>query len=332
MADPTACTRPVAGRSCPLSYRYGARSLAVPAQLAVGTLWVAGGLYGNPEALDRLLALYEEEPGAKALVFNGDFHWFDIARDDFLRIDTEVMRHLATRGNVETELALPQADAGCGCAYPDWVGDAEVARSNRIIERLRATAQGAPQALNLLAKLPMTLVAEVEGERVAVVHGDADALAGWSFSQERLASPQGLAAARAAFDAAGVRVIASSHTCLPVLQAIEGSGAGADDCRALVNNGAAGMPNFAGRRFGLATRISARPRAGAFYAMRAGRLHVEAVPIDYDDRAWRMRFLASWPAGSDAHSSYYGRIADGPRYEPALALRAAPGQTDRRAA
>ncbi|MBI2754331.1 MAG: hypothetical protein HYX46_12625 [Betaproteobacteria bacterium] len=335
MADRTGGTRrvrPAAGRSCPLSYRYGARSLAVPAQLAVDTLWVAGGLYGNPEALDRLLELYEDEPGAKALVFNGDFHWLDVARADFLRINMEVMRHLATRGNVETELALPEAGAGCGCAYPDWVGDAEVARSNRIVERLRTTAQSAPEALKVLGKLPMVLIAEVAGERVAMVHGDADALAGWSFSQERLATPQGLAAASAAFDAAAVRVFASSHTCLPVLQAFEGSGPRVDDIRVLANNGAAGMPNFAGQRFGLATRISARPRAGAVYGTRCGRLHVEAVPIDYDDRAWRKRFLASWPAGSDAHTSYFRRIVDGPRYQPALAWRAAPGQTDRRAA
>ena len=335
MADPTGGARSVrslAGRSCPVSYRYGARSLAVPAELEVETLWVAGGLYGNPEALDRLLALYEEEPGAKALVFNGDFHWFDVARDDFLRVNEGVMRHVATRGNVETELALPEAGAGCGCAYPDWVGDAEVARSNRIIERLRVTARSAPGALRLLGKLPMHLVAEVGGERVAVVHGDAEALAGWGFSQERLASPDGRAAALAAFDAAGVRVFASSHTCLPVLQGFEGSGAGADDTRVLINNGASGMPNFAGKRFGLATRISARPRAAALYGMRAARLHVEAVPIDYDDRAWRKRFLASWPAGSDAHLSYFRRIAEGPRYEPAAAVRAAPGKTERRAA
>lgn len=317
--------RPVAGRSCPLSYRYGARSLAVPAELEVETLWVAGGLYGNPEALDRLLALYEEEPGAKALVFNGDFHWFDVARDDFLRINAEVMRHIATRGNVETELALPEAGAGCGCAYPDWVGDAEVARSNGIVERLRVTAQSAPGALRLLRNLPMHLVAQVAGERVAVVHGDADALAGWGFSQERLASPEGLAAAIAAFDAAGVRVFASSHTCLPVLQEFAGS-------RALINNGAAGMPNFAGKRFGLATRISVRPTPAALYGTRAGALHVEAIAVAYDHRAWVERFLHSWPAGTDAHASYWNRIVDGPCYPPAAALRAAPGRTDRRAA
>ena len=313
------------GRSCPTSYRYGVQALAAPASLRVDTLWVAGGLYGNPEALDRLLELYEEERGGKALVFNGDFHWFDVAQEDFLRVNAAVMRHAATRGNVETELAVPAADAGCGCAYPEWVGDAEVARSNRIIERLRIAAQSAPQALRLLGELPMLLVAEVAGERVAVVHGDADSLAGWGFSQERLATAPGAAGARAAFQAAAVRVFASSHTCLPVLQAFEGD-------RALINNGSAGMPNFSGTRFGVATRISVRRSSAALYGIRAGALRVEAVAVEYDHAAWVERFLRSWPAGTDAHTSYWNRIVDGPRYQRAAALRAASAGADRQAA
>ena len=39
------------GRICPVAYRYGARALAAPATLQTETLWVAGGLYGNCEAL-----------------------------------------------------------------------------------------------------------------------------------------------------------------------------------------------------------------------------------------------------------------------------------------
>jgi hypothetical protein len=303
------------GRGCPIAYRYGARSLAAPATLHADTLWIAGGLYGNPQALERLLELYEEDKGDKALVFNGDFHWFDVAREDFLRVNRAVLAHRATRGNVETELASPGADAGCGCGYPEWVGDAEVERSNRIIERLRATASREPAVLRTLAVLPMHLVAEIGGERVAVVHGDADSLAGWGFSQERLATSTGIVAAQAVLAEAGARIIASSHTCLPVLQAF-------DDGRAVVNNGAAGMPNFSGTRFGLATRISVRPRAGALYAMRAGTLEIEARPIAYDHEAWRARFLASWPEGSDAHASYFSRISNGPSYTPAVAFRA----------
>jgi hypothetical protein len=303
------------GRTCPLSYRYGARSLAAQATLRSETLWVAGGLYGNRFALDALLQLYANEPGDKALVFNGDFHWFDVAVEDFARVNRLVLGHVATRGNVETELADPAAGAGCGCAYPQWVGDAEVERSNRIIERLRATAHASAADRALLAGLAPYVVVEVGEERVAVVHGDADSLAGWGFSQEALATPAGALAARRAFAEAGVRVFASSHTCLPVMQAFDGE-------RIIANNGSAGMPNFERTRYAIATRISVRPSPDALYAMRGGGVFVESVAIEFDQAAWQARFLEQWPEGSDAHRSYWARIAHGPRYGIESALRA----------
>lgn len=302
------------GRTCPVSYRHGARALAGPAALEVDTLWLAGGLYGNPEALERLVQLYDAEPGSKALVFNGDFHWFDVFPEEFARIERGVSPFLATRGNVETELAAPAEGAGCGCAYPDWVEEATVERSNRVIERLRETAAGFPQALERLACLPMHLVAAVGGARVAVVHGDADSLAGWSFSQEALATEHGRAAALRAFSHANARIFASSHSCLPVLQQLAGG-------QVIANNGAAGMPNFRGTRFGLATRISVRRSAKALYATRAAQLSVEALPIEYDAEAWRRRFIAQWPEGSAAYASYYERICNGPGYRVEQALR-----------
>lgn len=308
------------GRSCPPGYGYGARALASPAQFAVETLYVAGGLYGNVFALDRLLETFAAEPGDKALVFNGDFHWFDVAAEDFRRVTDAALAHRAIRGNVETELAVPAAGAGCGCAYPGFVDDGAVVRSNRIIERLRQTAIGEPELLVRMAALPMHLIAEVCGVRVGIVHGDADSLAGWGFSQEALATGEGARAARAAFDRSAVRVFASSHSCLPVLQDL-------GEARLIANNGAAGMPNFRGTAHGIATRIAARPHPGALYGARSGPLHVEAIAIDYDHDGWQRRFLEQWPEGSDAHLSYFGRIADGPRYEPAQALRAGPGRT-----
>jgi hypothetical protein len=304
------------GRSCPLAYRTGAATLAGPPTLRVDTLWVAGGLYGNVCALERLLALYAGEPGEKALVFNGDFHWFDVDPDEFAAIERGVSAHHATRGNVETELAQPAPGAGCGCAYPDWVGDQTVARSNRIIERLRATARSFPDSCTRLAALPMTMVADVAGAHVGIVHGDANSLAGWEFSQEVLATRAGVRAAERAFDAAAVRVIASSHSCLPVLQAFR-------DGRALINNGSAGMANFADTRYGVATRISVAPSPTALYRLEIGALFVEAIAIDFDAREWTRRFLAQWPAGTDAHASYYARIADGPNYRIGQALRPA---------
>jgi hypothetical protein len=302
------------GRSCPSAYRYGAGALAAPASLRVQSLWVAGGLYGNAFALESLIAAYEREPGEKALVFNGDFHWFDADAGDFEAVNDAVLSFHATRGNVETELFDPLDGAGCGCAYPDWVDEGTVERSNRIIERLRAAARARPQALARLAALPMHLRVDVGDARVAVVHGDADSLAGWGFAQETLATQAGHAAALRAFSAAGVDVFASSHTCLPVLQTF-------GPRRALINNGAAGMPNFGGALFGIATRIALRASGDALYRARVGNAFVEAVPIHYDAAAWERHFVARWPAGSDAYASYHGRIVDGPAYTLERAAR-----------
>jgi hypothetical protein len=302
------------GRSCPLSYRYGRSALRGEASLHADSLWIAGGLYGNPFALQALLQAYAEDRGTKALVFNGDFHWFDVDGADFELVNDAVLGFHTTRGNVETELAAPTAEAGCGCHYPGWVGDETVRRSNRIMERLRATARTLPHALARLAALPMHLVAQVGAARVVIVHGDSDSLAGWAFSQETLATQTGLARAAKAFDETGAEVFASSHTCLPVLQRFSGD-------RLLINNGAAGMPNFRGSRFGLATRIAFTPHGDALYGMRCGQLYIEAIPLRYDAVAWKRKFLAQWPARSDAHLSYYARIVDGPDYSPEAALR-----------
>lgn len=313
------------GRACPVDYRYGAGALRAAPSVEAETLYVAGGLYGNPLALEALLEIVAREPGAR-LVFNGDFNWFDVDPGDFRRINETVLAHAATRGNVESELARPARGAGCGCGYPEWVGDAEVGRSNNIMERLRITAGGEAELTGRLGDLPMFAVALVGETRVGIVHGDADSLAGWGFSQETLGTPRGRADASAAFDAAEIGVIACSHTCLPVLQALPTSGGEG----ILANNGAAGMPNFRGTRYGLVTRISVRPPkpGGALYGLSAGdaSLHVHAIPVRYDETAWERRFLAQWPPGSDAWLSYYQRICNGPAYSAGEAVRAAPRQ------
>ena len=89
---------------------------------------------------------------------------------------------------------------------------------------------------------------------------------------------------------------------------------------AVANNGAAGMPNFAGERFGVATRISVRPAADALYGAGVAGGHVEAVAVRYDAPAWERRFLAAWPEGSAAHASYFRRIAQGPAFARERAL------------
>jgi predicted phosphodiesterase len=302
------------GRSCPVSYRYRAEAIGARAAIRVEALWIAGGLYGNVPALRALLDAYHAEPGVKALVFNGDFHWFDVDPADFRLVNETALGFHAMRGNVETEIAAPGDGAGCGCAYPDWVGDATVEHSNRIIERLRATARGCGAELARLAALPMHLAARVGDATIGIVHGDGIALAGWGFSQEALATRAGYAAAAAAFAAAGVDIFASSHTCLPVLQRFENDAL-------LVNNGAAGMPNFRGTTCGVATRIALRPSTRALYSARRGEVVVEAIALEYDNRAWQERFLSQWQPGSDAYRSYWERIARGPAYDISQALR-----------
>lgn len=308
-ASPALEQRP--GRTCPLSYRYSPRVFDRAVDLSASTLYVVGGLYGNVEALRAVLDLAATE-GDASLAFNGDFHWFDVDPADYAAIEAAVSRHPRLRGNVETELARDESDAGCGCAYPDEVSDAEVGRSNAILERLRETACGDRASRAALGALPMHLVAAVGDARVGIVHGDASSLAGWAFASSRLDAPEHRRWIENAFEQARVDAFACTHTCLPALRRFQSAGTG----RAVANNGAAGMPNFAGTRFGLLTRISVRPYAGRgrLYGMQLDRVFVDALRVDYDHQRWMRRFLASWPEGSSAHASYHRRMLDGPRH------------------
>lgn len=307
------------GRRCPVSYRYAPRVFDREPQLVADTLYVIGGLYGNREALAAIGRLAARERGPVRLVFNGDFHWFDVRLDDFAALTREVLAHTALRGNVETELAADESGVGCGCAYPADVSDAEVSRSNEILERLRATARMVPELRAGLGALPMHLTARVGEARIGIVHGDASSLAGWGFAHDRLDDPARARWIAAAFRDARVDVFASSHTCLPALRLFDAG----DRHVAVANNGAAGMPNFAATRFGVLTRISTRPYAGdeRLYGAEVAGAHVEALRVDYDHRLWLERFLASWPAGSAAHASYHRRIVEGPRFDLAMGAR-----------
>jgi hypothetical protein len=315
-----------AGRICPLDYHYDPAVLARAPQIEAGTLIVVGGLYGNRAALAAVEALAAAEPGAR-LVFNGDFHWFDAEPAWFADVETRVAPHVALRGNVETELAREgDASAGCGCAYPPSVDDGTVARSNAIAERLAGVAAMLPGARARLGRLPMHLVARVGEARIGIVHGDAGALAGWRFDIAALDDPAHAGWLAEVQARAGVDVFACTHTCLPALRRFE-TGHGAF---VIANNGAAGMPNAAGSRFGIVTRISTRPGPVApLFATKAAGVRVEALPLAYDHDAFWRDFSRAWPEGSPAWLSYAGRILDGPSFDLA---RAAPGRAPRRAA
>lgn len=301
------------GRVCPVEYRYSPRVFDRAPEIVADTLYVVGGLYGNVEALDALLAMASRE--SATIVFNGDYHWFDVAPDDFRAIERGVRDHWKLRGNVETEIASDDPAAGCGCAYPVDVSDAEVSRSNEILQRLRATSIGCGIDRQQLAALSMHLVARVGDARIGIVHGDASSLAGWGFAHDRLDDPSRARWIQSAFRDARVDAFASTHTCLPAFRHFM------VDARARVvaNNGAAGMPNFTETDFGLVTRISRTPSRDRIFSLELCGAHVEALRLRYDSARWRDRFLASWPAGSPAHASYFRRISHGPRFTPAQA-------------
>jgi predicted phosphodiesterase len=298
------------GRSCPLHYRYSPQVFTRDADFQTDTLYVIGGLYGNVPALETVLELAARERAT--LMFNGDFNWFNIDDAAFRAVNSEVLRHRALRGNVETEIADDDSDAGCGCAYPDSVGAAEVERSNQIIVKLRGTARRHANLRTQLAALPMHRVAQVGGVRVAIVHGDLESLAGWSLSQENLATDETENIVLTQILISACRVVASSHTCLPAARAFD-TPLGA--C-AVFNNGAAGMPNFRDALYGVITRIAATPAktVAPLYGMRIGAAYADALPLRYDPQRWLREFLAQWPPGSAAHLSYYQRINAGPSY------------------
>ena len=304
------------GRSCPLSYRYSPAVFNRAAEVLADTIYVVGGLYGNLPALETIFALAAQEPVAPRLVFNGDFNWFNCDAAGFEAINVQVLRHVALRGNVETELASDDAEAGCGCAYPDSVGDAEVQRSNDILHTLRACAAHFPALRAQLGALPMHAVVQVGDLRAAIVHGDAQSLAGWGFSQDALDAPQNAAQIERAFEAAQVDLFASSHTCLPVARQFV---IRKRQC-AVINNGAAGMPNFPAMPCGLITRISRHASAHpAVYGFSQRGVHIDAIPVYYDQSRWIKSFLANWPPGSAGNESYFKRIIEGPQYGLAVA-------------
>lgn len=309
----TAALAQDAGRVCPLDYTYAPDVLARAADFAADTVYVAGGLYGNLAALATIEQMAARENAT--IVFNGDFHWFDAEPAWFAEIERGVAPHRALRGNVETEAARPgDIGAGCGCAYPDSVSGDVVTRSNEILALLQqVTPQAARQRL---AALPMHLVADVGGLRVGIVHGDAAALAGWRFAQDELDNPKRLPWLADISGRSHIDVFASTHTCLAALRDF----ALPSGRLTIINNGAAGMPNFSGNRCGVITRIATTPSPHkTLYGVARDGVHIDALTVDYDTDAFLARFFKRWPPGSPAYESYNKRIIDGPDYSVAQA-------------
>ena len=309
---PAGVSEPAAppGRICPLHYLYSPRDLVSAPELPCEIAYVVGGLYGNRFALDAVEVLAAREAGPVTIVFNGDFHWFDREPSLFRAITQRVLAHRATRGNVETELAASDDTAGCGCAYPDEVCDADVERSNSIEHSLRGVARAFPDLVAAMAGLPMYRVLRIGDARIGVVHGDAQSLAGWGFSRAAMATAHGKQRAADWLAAAQVQVFACTHTCQALytrLDTVFGAGI-------IINNGAAGMPAFSDSRHGVITRIATRappPTVTPLYGGVVAGAHVDALALHYEHAAWWREFRRLWPRGSAADLSYAARIRAG---------------------
>lgn len=301
----------VQGRSCPLHYRYNPRDLCRSPEPAEGQIvYVVGGLYGNPYALNTIeaMAAAEQRQGNRVqLVFNGDFNWFNAEDALFREINLRVLEHTVSLGNVEYELANPSDGAGCGCAYPGFVEQAVVDRSNRIMARLQSVAAGHPDLCARLGELPRYRCLMFGGLKVLVLHGDPESLAGWGLSHEQFADGPS-SRVENWFRQTGADVIVCTHTCLPVLW----SGVVEGRRRLLANNGAAGMGNLRGDLRGLVTRLAFSPSGpGSVARLEQEGLQLDLVAVDFDQQAWLGEFDRLWSPDSPAVLSYRRRILDG---------------------
>lgn len=189
--------------------------------------------------------------------------------------------------------------------------------------RLRATASQAPDVARWLGGLPRFLTATVGGERVGIVHGDLHSVAGWRLAIEAMEPGDPVVRRRQRFRGeptttadvldwlarAEVRVLASTHTGLPYAQDL-GEG---DRRRLVINNGAAGLPNFRRSGVGVVTRLSTDPRppADSLYGTAVGSVRCDALPVPFDAARWTARFVEQWPRGSAGYLAYHQRISNG---------------------
>ncbi|KAG8469368.1 hypothetical protein KFE25_005823 [Diacronema lutheri] len=315
------------GRLCPPHYGYSATKLALCATDEADTLLIAGGVYGNVHALDAIERRHAAERAAMGagsrvrVALNGDFHFFNATPDAWDAINRRIHGAApdgwsASLGNVEFEAAQlggPELAGGCGCAYPEFVGDEVVSRSNAIVQRLTRAAFAAPGwSREWLGTLPMYAACRVGGARVSIVHGDPRALAGWALSAELFSEPK----VRAWLEQADADIFASTHTCVTHARLVDRGPA--RPLGAVFNNGAAGMPCFDGELWGVMTRVStdwarAPPDSIFGVALRELGVRVDAIRVRYSAHAWQRTWEGWWPEGSAARQGYGARMTRGLR-------------------
>ena len=288
------------GRNCSLEYILQKDWTKKSKKLEEEVIYIVGGLYGNRYALEIINKMAHDE-NAK-VVFNGDMHWFDIEKEDFLKIEELSKDSIKLLGNVEFELLNNTSSLGCGCNYPEDVSDGVVERSNIIHNMMKENIKG-NQILNDIKERSKTLVLDFFGKKIAITHGDEKSMSGWKCSNENLKLESRKKELDNWFKENDIDILATTHTCLPVVY---------DNGRNIViNNGAAGMANIQGQTFGLFTRIARSKHEKAIISQEIGELFVELVKVDFDIEKFKLWFEKIWSDDSPASISYKNRIING---------------------
>ena len=171
------------GRNCSLEYILQKDWTKKSKKLEEEVIYIVGGLYGNRYALEIINKMAHDE-NAK-VVFNGDMHWFDVEKEDFLKIEELSKDSIKLLGNVEFELLNNTSSLGCGCNYPEDVSDGVVERSNIIHNMMKENIKG-DDILTDIKKRSKTLVLDFFGKKIAITHGDEKSMSGWECSNENL--------------------------------------------------------------------------------------------------------------------------------------------------
>lgn len=288
------------GRNCSLEYILKKDWTKKIKKLKAEVVYIVGGLYGNRYALEIINKMARDE-NAK-IVFNGDMHWFDIEKEDFLKVEELSKGSIKLLGNVEFELLNNTSSLGCGCNYPQDVSDGVVERSNIIHNMMKENIKG-DDILNDIKERSKTLVLDFLGKKIAITHGDEKSMSGWECSIDNLKLESRKKELDSWFGENNIDILATTHTCLPVVY---------DNGRSIViNNGAAGMANIKGQTFGLFTRIAKSSHKKAIYSEYRNGLYVELVKVDFDIEKFKLWFGKIWSDDSPASISYKNRIING---------------------
>ena len=314
------------GRSCPTAYRYAAAHASTARRMSrPGRCYVVGGLYGNVEALDEVARAWprasrRRRRSSSTATSTGSTS----AADDFRRVQrrgaARTPRCAATsRRRSPARTRAPAAAA----PIPLDVSDARRRALQRgYSARLRETARALPRrraarspALPMHARGARGRGTRRDRARRRVVARRLGVRAGrprrpghrrWlddafaTSRRGRLRQQPHLPAG-----AARVRLRPRPRRRSPTTARRA--------CR-----------TSRGERFGADhAHLGAPAPAIALYGARVAGVFVDALAVRYDTPAWQRRFLASWPAGSAAHDSYFRRIAHGPGFARERARRKA---------